>query len=145
MEYHNSTIVGFVNHNPYYTELLSGSKCSKQAIILTCRQDSVQDVTEVSRSDGQESSFWNGRSRIFEVSAQVCSGNDSGAGREVDGEDAEEGVQVARPLVHRVFRIKVFFVVLHAVADEAFRLFLLARRNHRSDHKINLSQHENRL
>ena len=53
------------------------------------------------------STFWNGRSRILEISRQVCSGHDSGDRREEDSEDGEEARSLFAVLDIVVVRVQI--------------------------------------
>ena len=53
--------------------------------------------------------------------------------------------QVSCAFIHGVGRPEVIVVVLHAVADEAFGLLLLARWEEGADDKVQLRQNQNCL
>ncbi len=73
---------------------------------FTCRQDGVQDVAEVRCSDSQQGALGDGICGVLEVSAEVGSGHNAGAGGEVDGEDGEERVQVTWIQCYKTFYVR---------------------------------------
>ncbi len=59
------------------------------------RQNSGQDVTDVSDGHGQQRSFRNGGHRILQISAQIGSGVDAGTSRKENCENGEERMRLS--------------------------------------------------
>ena len=126
-------------------KLILGNAAGSVTNRTSCRQNSGQDVTDVSDGHSQQGSFRNGGHRILQISAQISSGVDAGTSRKENRENGEERMRLSGQRINREIRPHVPLKVFDAVAHKALGFLLVCGRYQGSRYKVQLSGNQNNL